>query len=256
MDVRISNLERDGENRPFASNGTAFLGTAGGFTVMKGVFQPGWRWSKDVGPIAGTKSCQTRHLGYVLSGHMQGKLDDGTEFDVVAGDMFDLPAGHDAWVVGEQATEVLDYSAEAAGFAQVRAEEAADPNDTAMNAIRKGYVAFNAGDVETLASLMSRDVVQHVVGSGSLTGDHKGIESVLRYYAQLGEMTDGTFRADLLEVHGDHHGHALSVHQISATRNGVTRVSRGSILFTFVGDKVTDMLELRSDLPGDDAFLS
>ncbi len=256
MDVRISNLERDGENRPFASNGNAFLGTAGGFTVMKGVFQPGWRWSKDIAPIAGTKSCQTRHLGYVLSGHMQGKLDDGTEFDVVAGDMFDLPPGHDAWVVGEQPTEILDYSAEATGYARGRAEEAADPNDTAMNAVRKGYAAFNANDMETLKSLMSRDVVQHVVGSGALSGDHKGLDSVLGYYGQLAEMTDGTFRADLIDVHGDHHGHVLALHQISATRNGVTRVSRGSILFTFVGDKATDLLEMRADVPGDNAFLS
>ena len=41
-----------------------------------------------------------------------------------------------------------------------------------------------------------------------------------------------------------------------ARRNGVKHVSRGSILFTFLGDKVTDLLKMHGDLPGDDAFLS
>jgi stress-induced morphogen len=75
-------------------------------------------------------------------------------------------------------------------------------------------------------------------------------------YGTLGALTDGTFRAHLLEVHSDGHGHAVAVHVTSATRNGVTRVSRSSILFTFLGDKVTDLLELHADLAGDDAFLS
>jgi hypothetical protein len=48
----------------------------------------------------------------------------------------------------------------------------------------------------------------------------------------------------------------MALHQLTATRNGVTRVTRGSILFTFLGDKVTDLQELRSDLPGDDAFFA
>jgi hypothetical protein len=41
-----------------------------------------------------------------------------------------------------------------------------------------------------------------------------------------------------------------------ATRNGVTRVSRGTILFTFLGDRATDLLEMHEDLPGDDAFFA
>lgn len=79
---------------------------------------------------------------------------------------------------------------------------------------------------------------------------------MLNYYGKLGEITDGTFRADLVDVHADGRGHAIAVHQLIATRNGVTRVSRGSILFTFLGEKMTDLLEMHGDLAGDDAFLS
>ena len=71
-----------------------------------------------------------------------------------------------------------------------------------------------------------------------------------------GTVTGGTFKAHLIDVHGDGHGHVVAIHQTYATRNGETRVSRGSILFTFLGEKATDLLELRSDIAGDDAFLA
>src|SRR5438477_626425 len=136
-DAMQSNLDRDGERRAFAAHGHAMLGSAGGVTMLKGTFEPGWRWSQDVKPIAGTDSCQVRHLGY--------------------------------------------------------------------------------------------------------TG-------------ALAAMTDGRFRADLIDVHGDGRGHVIALHQITATRGETTRVTKGSILFSFLGDMATDLLELRSDLPGDDVF--
>lgn len=254
MDTRISNLDRDGERRPFAGHGHATVGSAGGLTLMRGRFEPGWRWSNDVRPIAGTQSCQTRHLGYVLSGVMQVRMDDGTEQTVRSGDLFDLPAGHDAWVVGDEPCEMVDFSPDATRYARAADLEAAE--DTQMATVRRGYAAFNSGDVDTLRELMSRDVVQHVPGDSQLAGAYKGFDAVLAYYGKLGELTAGTFRADLIETHGDRQGHVMALHQLTATRNGVTRVTRGSILFTFLGDKVTDLQELRSDLPGDDAFFA
>src|SRR5262249_6347934 len=64
--------------------------------------QPGWRWSKDVKPIAGTPSCQHRHVGYVMSGHLHVLMEDGTEADLVEGDAYEIPPGHDGWVVGDK----------------------------------------------------------------------------------------------------------------------------------------------------------
>jgi ketosteroid isomerase-like protein len=252
--VLITNLERNGERRAFAAHGHAELASAGGLSLMRGVFEPGWRWSSDLAPLAGTDSCQTRHLGYVLSGAMRIKMDDGTEHDIGAGDLFDLPAGHDAWVVGQEPCVMVDYSPETTRYA--RAEGIAAADDDAMALVRKGYAAFNSQDTDTLRSIFAADVVQHVPGHGPVAGTHKGADAVLGYYGKLAELTDGTFRAHLIEVHGDGLGHVLALHQTLATRNGTTRASRGSILFTVVGDKVTDLLELHSDLPGDDAFLS
>ena len=252
MGTSICNIERDGETRTFADHGHAVLGTAGGLTLLKGTFEPGWRWSTDVAPLAGTASCQVRHLGYVISGQMTIKTDDGQEMTISGGDLFDLPAGHDAWVIGDEPCVMVDYSAEATRYATRATTAQAD--DTYMTLVRKGYAAFNTGDVETLKTVLSHDVVQHVPGKSRLSGGYKGIDAVLGYYGALAELSDGTFRADLLNVFGDGMGHVTSVHQITATMNGVTRVSRGGILFTFLGERATDLLELREDLPGDDAF--
>ena len=149
-----------------------------------------------------------------------------------------------------------DFSPDATRYATSGAKTTPRTEDRYVSLVRKGYAAFNSGDIETLMSLFSHDVVQHVPGTSPLAGDYKGVESVLGYYAKLGELTDGTFRAHLIDAHGDGRGHVTSLHQVIATRGGVTRVSRGSIVFTFLGDKVTELLELRADLAGDDAFLS
>jgi len=66
------------------------------------VLEPGWRWSEHVRPIAGTTSCQFHHVGLALSGAMDGRMDDGTEFEVRPGDVFDVPPGHDNWVIGDE----------------------------------------------------------------------------------------------------------------------------------------------------------
>ena len=252
--AHISNLERDGENRPFAAHGHAVLGSAGAVTLLRGEFEPGWRWSQDVAPIAGTDSCQTRHLGYVISGTMQVRLDDGTEVTCRPGDLFDLPPGHDAWVVGDEPCVMVDTSADATRYARSPAAGKYTPDDNMLSVVR-GYAAFNSGDFDTLRSLMVGDVTQHVPGQGPLAGAYKGIDAVLGYYAKIAELTNGNFRADLVDVHSDGVSHVLAVQQITATRNDVRRVSRGSILFTFLDGKVTDLLELHNDLAGDDAFL-
>ena len=82
----------------------------GDAVVGRGTFEPGWRWSEHVKPIAGTKSCQNAHFGYVLSGRQKVVMDDGTELEFGAGDLVAIPPGHDAWVVGDEPVVTLDFS--------------------------------------------------------------------------------------------------------------------------------------------------
>ena len=80
----------------------------GEMVVGRLVLEPGWRWSVHVRPTAGTASCQFHHVGFALSGAMDGRMDDGTEFDARPGDVTALPQGHDAWVVGEEPVRIVD----------------------------------------------------------------------------------------------------------------------------------------------------
>ena len=96
------------ETRPFKDHGHMDVVTLGDFTLGRGVFEPGWRWSEDVKPIAGTESCQTFHTGFCVSGQMTVVMDDGTELTVGAGDVVVIEPGHDAWTVGDEACVLLD----------------------------------------------------------------------------------------------------------------------------------------------------
>ncbi|MFA6561843.1 MAG: cupin domain-containing protein [Verrucomicrobiia bacterium] len=81
----------------------------GGATVGRATFEPGWSWAKCVQPIAQTESCQAAHFQYHVSGVMRVRMDDDREFDCKAGDVSLLPAGHDAWVVGDEPVVVIDF---------------------------------------------------------------------------------------------------------------------------------------------------
>lgn len=80
----------------------------GGATLSRNTFEPGWKWSEHVKPTAGTESCQVHHLICAISGNLKVVMEDGTELDVSPGDVVDIPAGHDAWVVGNEPAVGID----------------------------------------------------------------------------------------------------------------------------------------------------
>ena len=102
------NIDNAQETRPFRAHGHMDVITLDDFTLGRGVFEPGWRWSEDVKPIAGTETCQVRHTGFCLSGQMTVQYPDGTEVHIGPGDVMLLEPGHDAWVVGDEPCVLLD----------------------------------------------------------------------------------------------------------------------------------------------------
>src|SRR5450631_1871290 len=89
-------------------NGPAEILSIGDTQVGRMTFQPGWRWSNDVKPIAATDSCEAPHFQYHVSGRLAIRMDDGTEMVAGPGDVTSLPSGHDAWVVGDEPVVVVD----------------------------------------------------------------------------------------------------------------------------------------------------
>jgi len=81
----------------------------GNATIGRATFQPGWKWSESVQPLAKTKSCEAPHFQYHVSGELMIKMDDGTLFHSKPGDVSLLPMGHDAWVVGTEPAVIVDF---------------------------------------------------------------------------------------------------------------------------------------------------
>lgn len=102
------------ERREFKGHGhldvLSFENGREGVSIGKGVFEPGWKWTNDLKPLAGTESCEAEHTGYCLKGKMVIKMNDGKEFTIKEGEAFYISPGHDAWVVGNEPCELLDFS--------------------------------------------------------------------------------------------------------------------------------------------------
>jgi hypothetical protein len=92
--------------------------TVGDTTFSRSIFEPGWKWSESVKPIAQTDSCEFRHELYVASGTMHVRMDDGTELDLEPGDVAVISPGHDAWVTSDEPCVGYDFGDEDADYAK------------------------------------------------------------------------------------------------------------------------------------------
>jgi class 3 adenylate cyclase len=92
------------------------IASAGALVVGRAWLQPGWRWSIDVKPVAGTSSCMVHHVQIVLAGRIAVRLDDGEEAAFEPGDVFEIPPGHDSWVIGDEPADLLDISGNVGEF--------------------------------------------------------------------------------------------------------------------------------------------
>ncbi len=116
--IEVRSFDAPDETRPFQGHGRLELVRLSGREVGLGTFEPGWRWSQDVKPIAQTESCEFAHFGYIVSGRMRVMMDDGSESEIGPGDVFTIAPGHDAEVVGDEPCVMLDIGEEDAGYAK------------------------------------------------------------------------------------------------------------------------------------------
>jgi mannose-6-phosphate isomerase-like protein (cupin superfamily) len=109
----MAHLEKKSFNAPderrAPPNTTMEMVRFGDQIVARITYHPGWRWTNDIKPTAGTDLCQVNHFVYVLSGEMRVIMTDGSAVDLRRGDIATIPAGHDAWVVGDEPCVFLDF---------------------------------------------------------------------------------------------------------------------------------------------------
>jgi hypothetical protein len=82
----------------------------GGYNITRSTMEPGAKWSTDMKPIVKTDSCQVQHIGVLISGRVNLRMDDGTEVEYGPSDIASIPPGHDAWVVGNEPAVFLEWS--------------------------------------------------------------------------------------------------------------------------------------------------
>ncbi len=100
-DAVIRRFDLAGEVRRF-DKGRFEVVEIGGLTLGRATYEPGWKWSVHVGAATGHAVCSVEHVGIVVSGRAAVSFPDGTEYELVPGDIFHIPPGHDSWVVGDE----------------------------------------------------------------------------------------------------------------------------------------------------------
>src|SRR5690348_5148113 len=97
----VRNPAAPDDSRSFERGRVEVVNTDQG-AVARATLQPGWRWSEHVKPLMKTDRCEAGHFGYAVSGRMKVVMADGSEFEIGPGDLFSIPPGHDAWIVGDE----------------------------------------------------------------------------------------------------------------------------------------------------------
>ena len=100
-------LDAPDETRVFGK-GKAEVVKLGDVSIFRLHYEPGWRWSEHIKPMAKTDRCEVRHVGYMVQGRLKIVGRDGSEGELAAGDAFVIPPGHDAWTVGNETAILLD----------------------------------------------------------------------------------------------------------------------------------------------------
>jgi quercetin dioxygenase-like cupin family protein len=159
MPLRRKRFDRPDEVR-VVEKARVELVELGELAVGRAIFEPGWRWSEHVKPIVGTVCCQVHHIGFVVSGHLHVEMTDGASLEVVAGDAFEIPPGHDAWVVGNEPWVSVDWAG--------RRLFAKSPNEIYDRIFATLVFTDLSGSTETLTRLGGRCRCCDPIGLGTL----------------------------------------------------------------------------------------
>lgn len=150
----------------------------GDLTVGRVVHQPGWHWREHIQPRVGGAWCQTRHVGFVVRGRLGIRMADGTTFECGPDDVYDIPPGHDGWVVGDEALEMIEWTG-----------------------LRTWAGSTGSGHNRVLATLLFTDVVRSTELVSEM-GDHAWHDMLANHYEAMRDAFD-RFRGMEVVTTGD-----------------------------------------------------
>ena len=168
MPVEAKTFEHPDDTVAF-DHGRVHLVTVGSMTIGYEVLEPGWRWSEHVKPIVGTEWCEFHHAMYIVSGRSRILTRDGETLDVVAGQVVDVPPGHDAWVVGNEPVTSIDLQG-VVGWAR-----APEPGDRVLTTVLFTDIVESTNTAERLGdAAWKRLLAAHQEDVRSLLAHHRG----------------------------------------------------------------------------------
>ena len=122
--------------------------------------------------------------------------------------------------------------------------------------MRRGYEAFNVGDMDTLIEVFDESIVWHLPGRSSMANDYQGRDATLAYFGQLAQKTGGTFRAELQHLLSDDDDRVVGIQRSTADRDGKHLDVGNCIVFQLKDGRVVDGREHFHDLYAWDEFWS
>lgn len=175
--LTMRNLDRPDAARDLGRGSGGYVDLGSGLVIGRAVLEPGWRWSEDLKARVGTPSCQIHHLQLILSGRLGVRMDGGEEAVVGPNEVVDIPAGHDAWVEGDEPLVLLDVFGHAAEFSQPAAHSRALLTMLMTDIVDSTKLAGQLGDAawkQRLAEhnrIVRRQLAQHGGREIDTTGD-------------------------------------------------------------------------------------
>jgi len=122
--------------------------------IAHATFEPGWRWSTDLGPLIGGTSCPVHHLGFCVSGVCHVVMDDGQEVDIGPGGVYEIPPGHDAWVVGDEPWVTIEWQSGRPITSMLEA-----PGERVVASILFSDIVDSTGSLDRLGDARWRDLL-------------------------------------------------------------------------------------------------
>jgi len=145
--------------------------------VGRMVFEPGWHWMEHVRPIAGTDLCQYHHVGICIQGRLMNRLADGTSIEIGPGSVFEIPPGHDGWVVGDEPFVAYDV----AGV--------------------RSFARAESGDARVLGAILFTDIVDSTALASSMSPSRW--RELVGAHNELVQLELDRFRGRLVKTTGD-----------------------------------------------------
>ncbi len=119
--------------------------------------------------------------------------------------------------------------------------------------LRKGYEAFDKGDIAALAEMFAEDVVWHVAGNNQISGEHRGKEAVFAALAKTLELPPLGFKIELHDVLANDE-HTVALTRATGSRQGKQLSSLDTDVYHMSNGKVTEFWSFAEDTKMADEF--